>query len=271
VWATWLFAAVDIQDDHFVYWVEAVDSNEREFLVQHGTCETFAEVEELVIRKRFPHEGSDATYWPAATALDTGFRTKDGYVFCQKFRGTPHKVLPVKGANTDCAGEPYEVKLIGVNEGTTARTKKALIMAGRGLRRIRVSPYYYEPIIQQQLDELVPGEPGSLSLNAEAAEDMGLLMQLCNGAEAAEPSKMDPNRHLWIKPRPSDANDMRDAKKYVRCIADWFFKRNWKRAEKMQPVCGAAAPVRQVAAAAEPRDGRRRRERFRPEFRRRVR
>lgn len=267
-WATWLFAAFDVQGDHYVYWVVACDALEREHLVKHGTCETLEEARDVITAK-YEREDGGAPQWPAVTAMDSGFRTEAVYKFCQTFRGTPHRVVPVKGANTDCAGEPYEVKQIGMNEGKSARTKKALIRAGRGLTRIRISPYYYEPITQRQLDELSPGDPGALSLNAEAAEDFDLLSQLCNGAEAAEPSKMDPDRHLWIKPRDGDPNDMRDAKKYARCMMDWHFKRNWKRAEKMQPVCGAAAPARQVAAASES-TGSRRRERFRPEFRRRA-
>lgn len=268
-WATWLFQAFDIQGDHFVYWVVACDAEEREHLVKHGTCETLAEVEAL-IKTKYEREDGGPALWPAVTAIDSGFRTKDVYLFCQKFTGTPHRVVPVKGANTDCAGEPYEVKIIGANEGTTARTKKLLIRAGRGLTRIRCSPYYYEPITQQQLDDLLPGEPGALSLNETAAEDVDLLAQLCNGAESSEPSKMNPDRHLWIKPRDNEPNDFRDAKKYARMIMDWKFKRNWKRAETPQPASGVAVAPRAVANSPEEPAGRRR-ERFRPKFRRRER
>jgi phage terminase large subunit GpA-like protein len=266
VWSTWLFAAVDIQGDHYVYWVNAVGPGEREHEVAHGTCETLDEIEQLVICRQFEHEDGGEPLCPALTLIDSGFRTRDVYVFCQKFRGTPYNVMPCKGSNTDCGGEAYEVKIIGLNEGKSVRTKKALMRAGRGLRRIRVNPHYYEPIIQEQLDERQPGEPGSLTLNSESKGDDDFLRQLCNGAESAEPSKTDPNRHLWVKRWEGEPNDYRDGKKYARCAADVRFKSNWKLAEKRQPS-GKAAPRPVAVQAAEPEGGRRR-ERFKPEFRR---
>lgn len=267
IWSTWLFAAVDIQGDHYVYWINAVGPGEREHEVAHGTCATLDEIEDLVIRREFAHEDGGAPLCPALTLIDSGFRTRDVYVFCQRFRGTPHTVLPCKGANTDCGGEAYEVKVIGLNEGKSVRTKKALLRAGRGLRRIRVNPHYYEPIIQEQLDERNPGQPGSLSLNSESKGDDDFLRQLCNGAESAMPSKSDPDRHLWVKRWDSEANDYRDGKKYARCAADVRFKGNWAMAEKRQPAI-KATPKRPAMAASEPEPTAGRRRRFKPEFRR---
>jgi phage terminase large subunit GpA-like protein len=276
IWATWLFAAVDIQGDHYVWVVVACGPGERIALVDDGEAETLDWIAENVIKKRLPHQDAGGPLWPAVTLVDSGFRTADIYRFCQKFRGTPHKVMPCKGANTDCGGEAFEVKTIGVNEGTSARTKKALIIAGRGLKRIRVNPYYYEPLLQDQLDNKNPGEDGGLSLHAEAGDDIELLKDLCNGAESNTPSKSDPNRHLWIKPRESDPNDKRDALgKYARCAMDWKFKRNWARAEKRQPASvdrSRRAPAASVASVpSDDRGGQRARKRFKPEFRRRGR
>lgn len=265
LWSTWLVASIDCQDDHFVYWVEAAGPEEREHLVAHGTAESLEWIEENVIRRKFEHQDGGDPLWPAVTLLDSGFRTADAYKFCQKFRGTPHRVMPCKGANTDCGGEAYEVKVIGINEGKNVRTKRALVAAGRGLTRIRVNPYYYEPIIQEQLDARGPDEPGAFSLNSEAATDLDLLRQLCNGAEASEPSKTDPDRHLWVKRWPSEPNDFRDTKKYARAALDWLFRRNWKRADVRQPTPGAQR-VRQVSVSDTSTTGRR--QRFRPEFKR---
>lgn len=267
-WATWLFAGIDRQLDHYVYWVAATNHEEREALVDHGTYDTLDEIEELVIRRKYEHADGGEPLWPAATAIDCGYRTKEIYTFCQKFKGTPHRVYPIKGANTDCAGEPYERKIIGINEGTTARTKKILVRAGQGLTRIRVSPFYYEPITQLQLDDLNPGEPKSLELHAECREDVALLRDLCNGAESEEPSKSDPNRHLWVKRWDNEPNDLRDAKKYCRCIMDVHFKRRWRIAEKRQAIVAAKAPRVETNAPTreEIRASRRSgvRERFRP-------
>ncbi len=270
-WATWLFAAVDIQGDHYVWVALACGPGEREHLVDHGTCETLEQVESWVIKRAFDHEDGGGALTPALTLIDCGFRTKDVYDFCQRFRSTPHRVQPCKGANTDCAGEAYEVKVIGMNEANQgARTKKLLMRAGRGLTRIRVNPYYYEPILQEQLDSRANGGEGGLSLHADAASDVDLLRQLCNGAESVEPSKTDPNRHLWVKRWDNEPNDYRDAKKYARCAMDVRFKRSWKAVETRQPS-GQAAPVPTRPAAPPEQGGLRTRERFRPELRRTAR
>lgn len=265
-WATWLFAAVDCQADHYVWVVIAVGPGERVHLVDDGIADTLDWVEENVVKREFDHADGDGPLSPALTLVDSGFRTKDVYSFCQRFRGTKHRVQPCKGANTDCAGEAYEVKIIGVNEANqNARTKKVLVRTGRGLTRIRVNPYYYEPIIQEQLDEKSPGESGALTLHAEAGGDMDLMRQLCNGAEAAEPSKTDPNRHLWVKRWENEPNDKRDGVKYARCAVDVRFKRNWRMVETRQ---GAEPAKTAVAVASEP-SSMRGRERFRPELSRR--
>lgn len=236
-WATHVFAAIDRQKDHFVYVVVAVDELEREHLVDHGTCEDFDELERDVIAREFRHDDGGTALVPAATAIDCGFKTKSVYSFCKAMRRKGFKVVPIKGANTDCGGEPYEIKVIGINEGKNIRTKKLLIKRGFGLTRLRCSPYYYEPIIQQQIDELTPGAEGALTLHAEAETDIDLLTQLCNGVESEEPSKMDPGRHLWVKRWDAEANDYRDCKKYARCVADFHFKRRWeKAAERQEPT-----------------------------------
>lgn len=266
-WATWLFAGVDAQEDHYVFSVLAVGPGEREHLVDHGTCATIDEVESLVIKREFEHEDGGEPLRPALTLIDSGFRTKEIYAFCQRFRGTPYKVQPCKGSNTDCAGEAFERKVIGVNEGQSIRTKKHLLRAGRGLFRYRVNPYYYEPIIQEQLDDRMPGEQGSFTLHVECRGDLDLLRQLCNGAESSEPSKTDPNRHLWVKRWENEANDDRDAKKYARCAADVRFKSNWKRADTRQPAAVKPKPAPVAAVASTESAGRR--TKFRPQFTRR--
>jgi phage terminase large subunit GpA-like protein len=264
-WATHLFAAIDQQQSHFVCWIVACDAHEREHLVDHFTVESLVEVESRVVRQEFAHEDGGAPLRPAATAIDCGFRTKDVYAFCQKFRGTGLVVIPVKGANTDCGGEAYERKVIGLNEGQSVRTKKVLIRAGRGLVRLRINPFYYEPITQEQLDTREPGQEGSLTLHAECKDDLDLLRQLCNGVESAEPSKSDASRHLWVKRWEKEPNDYRDCKKYARAMMDYHFRKGgWSVAKKRQ---GAYRAIVNAPVADDSRERRERsRERFRPEL-----
>lgn len=265
-WATHLFAAVDRQETHWVYLIVACGPRQEEHVVAHGTLDTLAELESEVIRKTFEHEDGGEPMCPCLTVIDCGFQTKTIYEFCSKFKKTTHKVLPIKGANTDLAGEPYTRKIIGIDEGKSARTKKILIRKGFGLIRIRVNPFYYEPIIADQLEYLSPGEAGALTFHSECRNDLDFLRQLCNGAESEEPSKTDPDRHLWVKRWKSEANDYRDCKRYARCGMDYHFKRNWMNAENRQGPKQAASQRTVVESKEEPvrgRDRHRARERFR--------
>lgn len=255
---TWLFAAVDRQVDHYVYLVLAVGPDEREHVVDHGTCEDSDYLEHNVIRRRYEHEDGGPALSPFLTLVDCGYRAKEMYQFCQRFKGTEHNVFPIKGANTDCGGKPYERTVISAH-AKNQRTQKALIKYGAGLLRFRCNPYYYEPIIQEQIDNLKPGEPSALTFHAECVNDTDFLRQLCNGAESEEPSKLDPNRHLWVKRWDNEKNDYRDTKKYARCAADVAFKGDWRRAEIRQGQ--PRKPVQQ--AVSEPAKGRDGRERFR--------
>ena len=137
---------------------------------------------------------------------------------------------------------------------------------GNGLIRIRVNPYYYEPILQEQIDDGIPGLDGSHTLHADAINDMDFVRQLCNGAQAAEPSKMDPDRHLWVKRWANEPNDFRDCRKYARCLMDWKFERDWRRAARRQGAVVQRPAVREQPQPSE--DQRRERGRFRPTSRR---
>lgn len=272
---TWLFAAVDKQIDHYVWGVFACDGQESVHIVDHGTCDEIDELESLVIRREFEHQDGGAKLSPALTLIDCGFRAKEIYQFCQRFKRTSHKVFPIKGANSDCAGEPYQQKVIGANQANN-RTKKALLRYGAGLFRFLVSPYYYEPIMQDQIDNLSPGDAGALTIHEEARTDLDLLRQLCNGAESEEPSKLDPNRHLWVKRWENESNDYRDILKYARCAMDILFKRDWRKAQTRQgaprePVKAAPVAEEEPSTRRERMRGRRmeRRERGPRERRRR--
>lgn len=249
-WATWLFAGIDVQADHFVYAIVACGPGERTAIVDDGTLSSWDEIEEQVIARKFEHEGGGELE-PAVTGIDSGHKTRDCYVFCKRMRRKGYTVNACKGANNDCAGEPFVEKIIGQKlkgkKEQNSRSKEYLVRAGRGLRLIRVSPYYFEPIIQEQLEYKNPGEACSLELNAEAATDVGLLRELCNGAESAEPSRQDPDRHLWVKRWDNEPNDKRDCYKYARCMMEWKFNKDWKRAEKLQPPRTAGGRTYPVA------------------------
>lgn len=273
-WATWLFASIDVQQDHFVACVEACGPDERTHTVAHYQLASFEEIERKIVFGEFEHEDAMGPLSPVATAIDCGFRPRDVYRFCQAMRkklaGTSRTVVAVKGANNDCAGEPFEIKIVARNKNLSEKNAKILAARGRLLIRIRVSPYYYEPIIQEQLEEGLPGVAGGHSLHAEAINDMDFVRQLCNGAEAAEPSKMDPNRHLWVKRWANEPNDYRDCRKYARCLMDWKFDRDWRKADKRQPSVNQPRKQQVVAttSGSVDQEPERQRGKFRPTTRR---
>ncbi len=221
-WATHVFAGVDVQQDCYVYWVVAMDDKEREHLVTHGKCETLEQLEAIVITREFEHEDGGDPLFPAMTLIDSGYKTREIYRFCDKFVGTQHSVFPCKGANSDCGGKAYQEVDSTTKKPRNARERKIAILMHRLRFRYRVNPFYYEPITQEQIDYLKRGQEMALSLHAGCRNDEDLLKQLCNGAESHEPSKSDPDRHLWVKRWEKEPNDFRDAKKYARCAADVY-------------------------------------------------
>lgn len=265
-WATWLFAGCDVQGDKIVYWVSAYGPGEKEHCVLHGSCESLDQLVPLVIAREFEHRGG-GVMTPAMVLIDSGFRTKLVYQFCRKFIGTKHRVWPCKGANTDCGGKAFEYGNTDPKAARSAKAKRLLAIMGREMKRVRVNPYYYEPITQAQIEELNPGDPASLSLHSGSEEDEGFLRDLCNGAESHEPVKTDPHRLLWVKRWESEPNDKRDCKKYARCAADVWFS-EYPRASidvrqgdgvKRQEVVREEAPTRRERTGRRPRQGGRRR------------
>jgi phage terminase large subunit GpA-like protein len=222
-WATYLFAGADRQEDSLPWIVIACGPNDMFHVVDTGVAATEDELKASVFNRDFERADGGQPMRPAHSLLDSAFRTKESYQLCQSLKKSGVSAKPCKGANTDCGGEAYERKVIGVAEGNTAKTKRQLIRHGRGLVRIRVNPYYYEPIIQEQLESLRPGEPGSLRLFREARGDTDFLRELCNAAESKEPSKNNPDRHLWVKRWDKESNDRRDCYKYAICARDVYF------------------------------------------------
>ncbi|MCZ6655562.1 MAG: phage terminase large subunit family protein [Planctomycetota bacterium] len=257
--ATWLFGAVDVQADHFVWTAVAVAQGERIYLVDWGFLDTWGEVQAHLIDKEFPFEGDHVEpMMPCVVGVDSGdgLRTKEVYSFCREHSRTGRQVLPCKGANTNCGGKPWVDTLVageGVRQGAV---KLAALRGTRGLTLVRVNPFYWEPVIEKALS-LHPGDEGSLSIPAGAHDDEELLWQLCNGVQTNTPSKMDPDKLIWEKRWDDRANDYRDTLKYALCLMDRKFRGDWSRARQRQnakPPPVAPEVMRRRAAEQEQRE-----------------
>lgn len=268
-WATWRFDAVDVQEEFFKWLSVACGPGERLAIVDRGICDTWDEVYAQCVNRPLPHEAGGQLL-PALTAIDDGHKTAEVHAHSKAWSRPDRVVMPFKGANTDCGGEAFEKRIIGPDTKHKSRATRRQALRARGLIRVRHNPFYYEPIIQKQLDTLMPGEDGSLSIPADLAADIEFIEELCNGTISDTPSKMTPDKYLWCKRWPDQANDFRDCLKMARCAMDIKFRGNWRLAEHRQADSRAASaqvvqpPVVQSAPDFPPRRGRiERRPRFR--------
>lgn len=247
-WATWLFAAVDVQAEYFKWMVCAAGPGERAVIVNQGACDTWAEVYSQCVDLAVPHADGGPSLMPCLTLIDSGDgkKTDEVYAKCREWSRGDRLVLPCKGSNTDC-GTSYE-KSVKLPETNKSRTLKRLALRAQGAVVIRVNSFWHEPIIQRWLDVRSPEENDSLSIPADLAADEDFMRELCNGVQSNDPSKMNPDRLLWKKRWEGEANDFRDCLKYCRCAMDVKFRGNWRVAERRQ-VANGVAPV---AAKPEP-------------------
>lgn len=255
-WATWVFRGCDVQEEFMVHVTIAVGPGGRWQPIEAGVVDTWDELDEI-IKREYKHADGKGNLIAGLTLIDSAHRTPEVYAFCQRHKGTEYLVMPCKGANTDCNGEAYQKIIIGDGTKSGNKRTKRLALAARGLIRIRVNPFHYEPLIQKELDETDDAKR-LLSLAAELADDLDFVTQLCNGVLSAEPSKTSPDHHLWIKRDPNQPNDMRDCLKYARCAADVKFRENWRRALHRQV---AVEFSQKPAAPQQPRQEPLRRER----------
>jgi phage terminase large subunit GpA-like protein len=235
-WSTWLFAAVDVQSEYFKWAKVACGPGERVAVVDRGICDTWAEVFDQCVDSPTRHADGGADLLPALTLIDSGEgkRTREVYAKCKEWSRTDRLVAAYKGANTDCGGERFEVKIIGPDTKAGTRTMKRQAIRAVGVVRYRGNSFYYEPIIQAWLDSRTPDQLDSLSIPREIASDERFMHELCNGVQSDQPSKMNPDKVLWVKRWPDDPNDFRDCLKMARCAMDVKFRCNWRMAAKRQ-------------------------------------
>lgn len=271
-WSTWLFGAIDVQAEYFKWIKVAAGPAERVAIVARGACDTWDEAYDQCVNSVTPHADGGAALLPCLTLIDSGdgHKTDEVYRKCKEWTRPNRLVLPCKGDNTD-SGASY-VKSVVVPEKPKSRTLKRQALRAQGAVVIRVNSFWHEPIINRWLSERKPGEPDSLSIPAELCDDDEFVREICNGVQSANPSKMQPDRMLWVQRWPNEPNDYRDGLKYCRCAMDAKFRGNWRVAEGRQPA-NTSAPVARPVVAAEPsehegRGGRRRLPRERQRLRR---
>lgn len=233
-WATWRVDAVDVQEEFFKWITLACGPGEKVAVVDRGICDTWEEVFAACVNRPIPHEDGHGELLPALVAIDDGHKTAEVHARCKAWSRPDRLVMPFKGANSDLNGEAFTTVIIGTDTKHKSKTMRRQALRARGLVRVRHNAFYYEPILQKQLDELNPGDDQSLSIPRELADDFEFVQELCNGTISDTPSKMSPDKYLWTKRWGDQANDFRDCLKMGRCAMDVKFRGNWRVAERRQ-------------------------------------
>ena len=135
-------AGVDVQKDHMWYTVRGWGPKLTSWLIEYGRVETWEELEEVIINRRYPDEWGRERIVNLAV-IDTGFRTDEVYDFCALFPGV---CLPGKGSSKKL-NAPYTVSTIekGIHQG---------------LKLYIIDTEYFKDFIAGRLNKN-PGEPGS--------------------------------------------------------------------------------------------------------------
>ena len=211
-WTRLVTVTIDQQaaDGGFRVWgLIAHGVDKQAHLVDYGFTMTLNEIWDQQIRNPLQHADGGNPMMPHAGAVDSGWDTKKTYDFCNTHPG----MLAIKGSSTDMGGLPY--KLGSVERGDN-----------EGQQLLQVNTDFWETDLQSRLDELLPGEPGSLSMCKGAENDFELLEQLCNATLGDKIDNRGNAKLLWVKKDENAANDLRDMIRYGLALAHTYVTEN---------------------------------------------
>jgi phage terminase large subunit GpA-like protein len=206
--AVYLSIGVDLQQaagGFFPYTVVAWGAADRAWLVEWGRARSWDELLSDVLLKAWPSRDGGHPILAQVALIDSGSSTREVYEFCRGKRG----IVPCKGGD-QCRDQAYRIANLLPEPGA----RKSV-----GTRLVHVNTDYWETDLQSRFDDRRPGEPGSLSLPAEAGADRDLCEQLLNAALAEVLDRRGNAKLLWIKRHSSEPNDYRDCLRYAACGA----------------------------------------------------
>jgi len=90
-----LTAGVDVQLDHMWYEIRAWGEKITSWLVDYGRCETWDELQEILVDRRY-RDSDNKEYLVQLALIDSGYRTDEVYEFCAYH---PDVAKPAKGAS----------------------------------------------------------------------------------------------------------------------------------------------------------------------------
>jgi len=204
-------------DGGFVKWVIlGHDLEERAWLISRGYGQTLQEIWEPIMRQQYKRQNGGPVITPILSAADSGWDAKGTYDFCNEHQS----VFPCKGSSTDMSGKPFR---LAETEG--GKYKGQLLF--------EVNTDFWETDLQARLDERLPGELGSLTINSDDAADMEFISELCNATMADKVDQRGNAKLLWVKKNESEPNDFRDATRYGLALAALVIESNGVPAETL--------------------------------------
>lgn len=196
---TLLTAGVDKQETHFVYVVDAWDSEKRSHTIDYGVCEAEEELT-LILSRRYLSNAGDHRIGMAL--IDAGYRPKGVHEYVKQCQRSGMKIMACRGSSNSL-GCLYQKSQLGQNS------------AAPGAILVYVDTITSQDMIEKTMHDIEPGDPGSMSIFAgslESHEDF--LRQLLNEVAMEHKDSTNHVREKWHVADPSIPNDYRDAKRY---------------------------------------------------------
>jgi phage terminase large subunit GpA-like protein len=207
-WAALVTAAIDRQQDFYVYVIDAWGPDRRSHTVEYGETETLDELTGRILERSFPFADNDsvagktAQLKTALTLIDSGYRPEGIYEYCAAQRGRRLHVWPSKGSSTPL-NAIFQVNTLGANTSNP------------GVELVFIDPRHTQGWLDKQLHEITKGEPGCATLHAGSlGEHQDFLEQLLNDEAVLKLDSANNAKEVFERIDASVPNDFRDCRRY---------------------------------------------------------
>lgn len=192
---------VDKQSTHYVYSVDSWGEGQSSHTLRYGTCETTAELREL-LTKRWPREEGEGLM-TSAMLIDSGFQPAEVHKFIALCKRDKLPVRACRGANQRLSGF-YEQR---VNQKNSSNP---------GQHVVWVDTHSTQDWLEQRLHSIKPGEPGAMTLYSDSLENhQDWLQQIMNDGQTQSLDAANNVRESWERIDTLIPNDYRDCKRYA--------------------------------------------------------
>ena len=199
-----LVGSVDVQLDHFWALIRGWGYDEESWLILTAKLYSWAEVEKMFFKTRYPVVDSDETMPVFMTGIDSRYRTPQVFKFCRTH--LKHS-RPVMGAGTGFGR--YQRKYL--DKDAAGKINPA------GLQRILVDTVFYKDKIAD-FANVKEGEVGSWHLHFDPSKNY--IGQATSEHKVVIPNRRGEDTYAWRKKEGSPQNHFWDCEVYGACMAD---------------------------------------------------